>query len=201
MGGDRPYGRRPWNTRNRREAAIRDRGSRRLSLTLTLWPRRLPSDTRRRRSDCTFRGSMAGLYDPPSTLRPRPRGLRRTARGRCGSLLVHRSGLPPPTTCRSPGARVTVSPRADPKIPIRSDRRKKPIAIGRRASKGKSEGGQNAVRVSPEIARTWACQGASARAGCDASWRRWDLRRSCGSRTSSPLGRIRHSASPRARPR
>ena len=29
----------------------------------------------------------------------------RTARGRCGSLLLHRSGLAPPTPCRSPGAR------------------------------------------------------------------------------------------------
>jgi len=28
----------------------------------------------------------------------------RTARGRCGSLLLHRGGLPPPTPCRSPGA-------------------------------------------------------------------------------------------------
>jgi len=28
----------------------------------------------------------------------------RTARGRCGSLLLHRSGLPPHTPCRSPGA-------------------------------------------------------------------------------------------------
>ena len=28
----------------------------------------------------------------------------RTARGRCGSLRLHRSGLAPPTPCRSPGA-------------------------------------------------------------------------------------------------
>ena len=28
----------------------------------------------------------------------------RTAQGRCGSLLLHRSGLSPPTPCRSPGA-------------------------------------------------------------------------------------------------
>jgi hypothetical protein len=28
----------------------------------------------------------------------------RTARGRCGSPLLHRSGLPPPAPCRSPGA-------------------------------------------------------------------------------------------------
>lgn len=63
---------------------------------------------------------------------------------------------------------VAVSACADLIISIRSDRRKKPIAIGRRASKGKSEGGQNAVRISPEIARTGGRQGASARAGCDA---------------------------------
>src|SRR5882757_2470646 len=35
----------------------------------------------------------------------RPRRRQRTARGRCGSLLLHRSGLAPPTPCRSPGAR------------------------------------------------------------------------------------------------
>jgi len=52
----------------------------------------------------SFRGSMAGLYDPLPTLRSRPRGRQRTARGRCGSLLLHRSGLSPPTPCRSPGA-------------------------------------------------------------------------------------------------
>jgi len=33
-----------------------------------------------------------------------PRGYRRTARGRCGSLFLYRDGLPPPTPCRSPGA-------------------------------------------------------------------------------------------------
>src|SRR5262249_50752075 len=43
-----------------------------------------------------FRGSMAGLCSPLPTLRH----LRRTARGRCGSLLLHRSGLSPPTPCR-----------------------------------------------------------------------------------------------------
>src|SRR4051794_23109413 len=47
---------------------------------------------------------MAGLRAPLPTLRRRPRGRRRTARGRCGSLLLHRSGLAPPTPCRSPGA-------------------------------------------------------------------------------------------------
>ena len=38
---------------------------------------------------------------------------RRTARGRCGSLLLHRSGLSPPTPCRSPGA-LTVIPSRRP---------------------------------------------------------------------------------------
>ncbi len=52
-----------------------------------------------------FRGSMAGLGAPLPTLRLCPHGQRRTARGRCGSLLLHRSGLAPPTPCRSPGAR------------------------------------------------------------------------------------------------
>src|SRR5436190_6981214 len=50
------------------------------------------------------RGSMAGLCSPLPTLRRRPRERQRTAWGRCGSLLLHRSGLAPPTPCRSPGA-------------------------------------------------------------------------------------------------
>jgi len=53
---------------------------------------------------CFFRGSMASLHDPLPTLRPVPRGTRRTARGRCDSLRLHRRGLSPPTPCRSPGA-------------------------------------------------------------------------------------------------
>ena len=40
--------------------------------------------------DDSFRGSMAGLCAPLPTLRRYPRGRRRTARGRCGSLLLHR---------------------------------------------------------------------------------------------------------------
>src|ERR1700722_11182807 len=48
---------------------------------------------RRRPGSQRFRGSMAGLYAPLPTLRRRPRGRPRTARGRCGSLLLHRSGL------------------------------------------------------------------------------------------------------------
>jgi len=43
---------------------------------------------------------MAGLCAPLPTLRHSPRGLRRTARGRCGLLLLHRGGLSPPTPCR-----------------------------------------------------------------------------------------------------
>ena len=41
---------------------------------------------------------------PLSTLRRYPRGHLRMARGRCGSLLLHRDGLAPSTPCRSPGA-------------------------------------------------------------------------------------------------
>src|SRR6266511_1520251 len=47
---------------------------------------------------------MAGLCTPLPTLRRRPYGRLRTARGRCGSLLLHRKGLAPSTPCRSPGA-------------------------------------------------------------------------------------------------
>jgi len=49
---------------------------------------------------CCSTRSMAGLCAPLPTLRRHPRGWRRTARGRCGSLLLHRSGLAPPTPCR-----------------------------------------------------------------------------------------------------
>ena len=51
-----------------------------------------------------FRGSMAGLCAPLSTLRQYPHGYLRMTRGRCGSLLLHRDGLAPSTPCRSPGA-------------------------------------------------------------------------------------------------
>src|SRR5262245_61067268 len=47
-----------------------------------------------------FRGSMAGPCYPLPTLRRHPRGRLRTARGRCGSLLLHRKGLAPSTSCR-----------------------------------------------------------------------------------------------------
>jgi hypothetical protein len=49
-------------------------------------------------------GTRDEVCDPLSTLRRRPRGRLRMTRGRCGSLLLHRGGLAPPTTCRSPGA-------------------------------------------------------------------------------------------------
>src|SRR5580693_6960035 len=51
-----------------------------------------------------FRGSMAGLCAPLSTLRRGPHGQPGMTRGRCGSLLLHRKGLAPSTPCRSPGA-------------------------------------------------------------------------------------------------
>src|SRR5262249_18542731 len=57
-----------------------------------------------------FRGSMAGLCAPLSTLRRSPRGPLRMTRGRCGSLLLHRKGLAPSTPCRSPGASHKSSP-------------------------------------------------------------------------------------------
>jgi len=41
---------------------------------------------------------------PADASRSASRPKTRTARGRCGSLLLHRSGLSPPTPCRSPGA-------------------------------------------------------------------------------------------------
>src|SRR5262249_27888015 len=65
----------------------------------------LPSAERRRRPGrWYFRGSMAGLRAPLSTLRCCPRGQPRMTRGRCGSLLLHRDGLAPSTPCRPPGA-------------------------------------------------------------------------------------------------
>src|SRR5215831_6516440 len=51
-----------------------------------------------------FRGSMAGLCAPLSTLRRDPRGQLRMTRGRCGSLILHRKRLALSTPCRSPGA-------------------------------------------------------------------------------------------------
>jgi hypothetical protein len=47
--------------------------------------------------NCRFRGSMAGLRPPLPTLRRRPCERQRTARGRCGSLRLHRVGLAPYT--------------------------------------------------------------------------------------------------------
>ena len=66
-----------------------------------------------------FRGSMAGLGAPLPTPRRRPRGRLRTARGQCGSLFLHRSGLAPPTPCRSPGAPTTILTWGLPAAPHR----------------------------------------------------------------------------------
>ena len=53
----------------------------------------------------SYRGSMAaGPHAPLPTLRRHPHGCPRTARGRCGSRILHRSGLAPLAPCRSPGA-------------------------------------------------------------------------------------------------
>src|SRR5215468_1451481 len=47
-----------------------------------------------------LRRSIPRLYAPLSTLRRRPRGYLRMTRGRCGSLVLHRNGLAPSTSCR-----------------------------------------------------------------------------------------------------
>jgi hypothetical protein len=58
-------------------------------------------------------GARGALQPPafPTTSRPRLAGPAmedspRITRGRCGSLLLHRDGLPPSASCRSPGAPV-----------------------------------------------------------------------------------------------
>jgi hypothetical protein len=48
----------------------------------------------------SFRGSVAGLCMPLPTLHRHPLGCQCTARGRCGSLIFHRSGLTPPALRR-----------------------------------------------------------------------------------------------------
>src|SRR5262245_19860434 len=45
-------------------------------------------------------GPNAGSGGRLSTLRPHPRGYLRMTRGRCGSLVLHRNGLAPSTSCR-----------------------------------------------------------------------------------------------------
>jgi hypothetical protein len=71
------------------------------------WTCRLPLHRQCRHPESVFyRGSMAGLHVPLPTLRRHPHECLRTAWGRCGPLLLHRSGLAPPTPCRSPGAPV-----------------------------------------------------------------------------------------------
>jgi hypothetical protein len=93
-------------------------------------PCRLLKDGGHRHPEVGFRRSMAGLRTPLSTLRIDPRGPLRMTRGRCGSLNLHRKGLAPSTSCRSPGA------------PIHPNR------SGRRAS-GPSQRRPRAVRALP----------------------------------------------------
>src|SRR5262249_8371770 len=51
----------------------------------------------------SFRGAIPRLHVPLPTSRLPPHGDLRTARGRCGSLDLHRRGLTPPAPCQSPG--------------------------------------------------------------------------------------------------
>jgi hypothetical protein len=83
------------------------------------------------RDEVIFAVQRLGLCAPLSTLRRCPHGHLRMTRGQCGSLLLHRGGLAPPTPCRSPGAltqdpmrtlverisRATAQPIADDKCP------------------------------------------------------------------------------------
>ena len=69
-----------------------------------------------------LRGSMASLHAPLPTLRPAPRGTRRTARGRRDSLDLHRRGLSPPAPCRSPDALPAALMIDPPAIPTPSCR-------------------------------------------------------------------------------
>src|SRR5690606_17246904 len=69
----------------------------------------------RRHPECPrFRGSMAGLHAPLSTLHVQPHDCPRMTRGRCGSLLLHRNGLSPSTPCRFVPAFPTTLPLCDP---------------------------------------------------------------------------------------
>src|SRR5262249_53509954 len=52
---------------------------------------------------------MAGLCTPLPTLHRWPCDQQCTARGRCGSLFLHRIGLSPTTPCRPPGAQSLIS--------------------------------------------------------------------------------------------
>jgi len=67
------------------------------------------------------RGAIPRLRAPLPTSRLPPHGDLRTARGRCGSLDLHRRGLAPPAPCQSPGkSGRSVSPsdrqQADPTL-------------------------------------------------------------------------------------
>src|ERR1700730_12977318 len=72
------------------------------ALALSRSPCCLPLFRPRRRPEISsFRGSMAGLCAPLSTLRRHPRGYRRMTRGQCGSLDLHCKRLALSTPCRS----------------------------------------------------------------------------------------------------
>ena len=66
----------------------------------------LLQDGEHRHPGVGLRRSMAGLRAPLSTLHAKSRDLPCMTRGQCGSLHLHRRGLAPPTSCRSPGAPV-----------------------------------------------------------------------------------------------
>ena len=65
---------------------------------------------------------MRASCTPLPTLRPRPRGRRRTARGHGGSLILRCGGLSPPTPCWSPGAPLAVAPYRSWRSPHRGRR-------------------------------------------------------------------------------
>ncbi len=104
--GPRPIGRSP-GSRTRNVHTCQGLRPRRAGQALAMTrPPVSPSDysTPSAPGICNFRGSMAGLCAPLPTLRRRPHGRPRTARGRCGSLLLHRDRLSPSVPRRSPGA-------------------------------------------------------------------------------------------------
>src|SRR6266481_9364895 len=78
-----------------------------------LRPYCLPPCSQRRRSEAYFRGSMASLNAPLSTLHGVPHEPPRMTRGRCRSLHVHRLGLSPQLPAGFAGARAITLSRKD----------------------------------------------------------------------------------------
>lgn len=101
----------------------------------------------------SFRSSMAGLCAPLPTLRDCPRAQARTARGRRGSLLLHRNGLPPPTLCRSPGAppRLQGGPNPDQSTTTPRPRISVPGRLNSMPTQSRPSGA--AIRVKPLLLR------------------------------------------------